>query len=329
MLLGKKALKNNQQQVYLNIQPNAVRKRKFPLQKITFSSSNPNIINVDENGNVFAISAGTATITAKAPNGVTASIELNVYSKVEDIKLDIDSLILQEGETYNLIATVYPEDASNKKIKYKTENAEIATISEEGKITAIKEGTTKIIVTPEDNNQIQKDVEIKVIKKLTEEELKFNEALKIQGNIISGFDYKNMTVDNIKKYITTKYEIQIENYKGNKIEKNQLVGTGSKIKIINDSQEIIAQYTIVLYGDINGDGKINSVDLLVLQRHILEIQTIEEIFQKAGNINKNGKKPTSVDLLLIQRHILEIQIIKQRDQGTVLKSLFFKFFICY
>ena len=282
-------------------------------QKISFSSSNPNIINVDENGNVFAISAGTATITAKAPNGVTASIELNVYSKVEDIKLDIDSLILQEGETYNLIATIYPEDASNKKINYKTENAEIATISEEGKITAIKEGTTKIIVTPEDNNQIQKDVEIKVIKQLTEEELKFDEALKIQGNIISGFDYKNMTVDNIKKYITTKYEIQIENYKGNKIEKNQLVGTGSKIKIINDSQEIIAQYTVVLYGDINGDGKINSVDLLVLQRHILEIQTIEEIFQKAGNINKNGKKPTSVDLLLIQRHILELQIIKQRD----------------
>ena len=86
-----------------------------------------------------------------------------------------------------------------------------------------------------------------------------------------------------------------------------------KIKIINENQETIAQYTVVLYGDINGDGKINSVDLLVLQRHILEIQTIEEIFQKAGNINKNGKKPTSVDLLLIQRHILELQIIKQRD----------------
>ena len=282
-------------------------------QKIAFTSSNPNIIKVDENGNIFAISTGTATITAKAPNGVTASIELNVYSKVEDIKLDIDSLILQEGETYNLIATIYPEDASNKKINYKTENAQIATISEEGKITAVKEGTTKIIVTPEDNNQIQKSVEIKVIKKLTEEELKFDETLKIQGNIISGFDYKNMTVDNIKTYITTKYEIQIENYKGEKIEKNQLVGTSSKIKIINENQETIAQYTVVLYGDINGDGKINSVDLLVLQRHILEIQTIEEIFQKAGNINKNGKKPTSVDLLLIQRHILEIQIIKQRD----------------
>ena len=114
------------------------------------------------------------------------------------------------------------------------------------------------------------------------------------------------------------YEIKIENYKGETIENNQLVGTGTKIKIIrttqtNNTTETLAEYTVVLYGDVNGDGKINSVDLLVLQRHILEIQTIEEIFQKAGNINKNGRKPTSVDLLLIQRHILGLQIINQKD----------------
>ena len=66
-----------------------------------------------------------------------------------------------------------------------------------------------------------------------------------------------------------------------------------------------------MYGDANGDGKITSVDLLVLQRHILEIEPMEAIFRKATNINKNGKKPTSVDLLLIQRHILGLQIIQQ------------------
>ena len=280
-------------------------------QKITFSSSNPNIISVDEKGNVFAITSGTATITAKALNGVSSSITLNVYSKVEDIKLDTDNLILQEGESYNLIAIIYPEDANNKKINYRTENKEIATINQDGKITAIKEGTTKIIVTSDENNQIEKQIEVKVIKKLTEDELKFDKSLKIEGNIISGFNYKDMSVDNIKKYITTKYETQIENYKGEKIEKKQLAGTGSKIKILNEKQETIAEYIIVLYGDVNGDGKINSVDLLVLQRHILEIEKIDDIFQRAGNINKNGKKPTSVDLLLIQRHILELQIIKQ------------------
>lgn len=284
-------------------------------QKITFSSSNPNIISIDENGNVFGITSGTATITATAPNGVSASINLNVYSKVEDIKIDIDNLTLQEGESYNIIATIYPEDASNKKINFESEDEKVAIINQNGKITAIKEGTTKIVVRSEDNinNKIEKNVDIKVIKKLTEDELKFDETLNIKGNLLSGFNYKDMSVDNIKKYITTTYKIEIENYKGEKIEGKELVGTGSKIKIVNNSQQTLAEYKIILYGDINGDGKINSVDLLVLQRHILEIEIIDTIFQKAGNINKNGKKPTSVDLLLIQRHILDLQIIQQRD----------------
>ena len=301
-------------------------------QKITFSSSNPNIISVDQSGNIFGVSSGEATITAIAENGVKGSITLKVYSKVEEIKLDIENLTLQEGENYNLKATIYPEDATNKNITFNSENNDIATVDQSGKITAIKEGTTKITVTSQDSqnsqnnlnsqdnqsNPVQKSIEVKVIKKLTEDELKFDESLKIQGNIISGFDHNNMTVENIKKYITTIYEIQIENYKGEKIENNHLVGTGSKIKIIkttqtNNTTETLAEYTVVLYGDVNGDGKINSVDLLVLQRHILEIQTIDEIFQKAGNINKNGRKPTSVDLLLIQRHILGLQIINQKD----------------
>ena len=313
-------------------------------QKITFSSSNSNIISVDQSGNIFGVSSGEATITATAENGVKGSITLNVYSKVEEIKLDIENLTLQEGESYNLKATIYPEDATNKNITFDSENNDIATVNQSGKITAIKEGTTKITVTSQEsqnaqndenkqrekntknnviqqsdsNNLIQKSVEVKVIKKLTEDELKFDESLTIQGNIISGFNYNNMTAENIKNYITTIYEIKIENYSGEIIENNQLVGTGSKIKIIrttqtNNTTETIAEYTVVLYGDVNGDGKINSVDLLVLQRHILEIQTIDEIFQKAGNINKNGRKPTSVDLLLIQRHILGLQIINQRD----------------
>ena len=313
-------------------------------QKITFSSSNPNIISVDQSGNIFGVSSGEATITAIAENGVKGSITLKVYSKVEEIKLDIENLTLQEGENYNLKATIYPEDATNKNITFNSENNDIATVNQSGKITAIKEGTTKITVTSQEsknaqndennqskkntknnviqqsdsNNLIQKSVEVKVIKKLTEDELKFDESLTIQGNIISGFDHNNMTAENIKNYITTIYEIKIENYKGETIENNQLVGTGSKIKIIkttqtNNTTETLAEYSVVLYGDVNGDGKINSVDLLVLQRHILEIQTIDKIFQKAGNINKNGRKPTSVDLLLIQRHILGLQIINQKD----------------
>ena len=53
------------------------------------------------------------------------------------------------------------------------------------------------------------------------------------------------------------------------------------------------------------------MDLLVLQRHILEIKPLIGLELKAGNIDKSGKGPSSVDLLKIQRHILEIKQIEQ------------------
>ena len=80
---------------------------------------------------------------------------------------------------------------------------------------------------------------------------------------------------------------------------------------MDENNDIIRELTVIFYGDVNGDGKINSVDLLVLQRHILEIEKLGDIYPKAGNINKNGKAPSSVDLLLIQRHILQLAIIQQ------------------
>ena len=105
-------------------------------------------------------------------------------------------------------------------------------------------------------------------------------------------------------------EIEIINNKNQVLADTDLVGTGSKI-IIKENGILLKEFTIIIYGDINGDGKINSIDLLILQRHILEIEKLEQLYTKAGNINKNGKNPTSLDLLLIQRHILGLKIIEQ------------------
>ena len=76
--------------------------------------------------------------------------------------------------------------------------------------------------------------------------------------------------------IKTNYTIEIYNSSGEKIEGNSLVGTGSTIKILDNDVTVI-EYNVIMYGDVNGDGKINSIDLLVLQRHILEIQKLDGV----------------------------------------------------
>ena len=62
---------------------------------------------------------------------------------------------------------------------------------------------------------------------------------------------------------------------------------------VKEDDKLLREYKIILYGDITGDGKINSTDLLVLQRYILELDKLDDIYLKAGNINKNGKKTGS------------------------------------
>ena len=127
---------------------------------------------------------------------------------------------------------------------------------------------------------------------------------------ISGVNFRENTVFEIKQLIKTNLELEFLNNKGEVLDENEKIGTGSIIKVKEDDK-LLREYKIILYGDITGDGKINSTDLLVLQRYILELDKLDDIYLKAGNINKNGKKPTSVDLLLIQRHILGLKYIEQ------------------
>lgn len=276
---------------------------------LKFSSDNTEVANVSSDGYVMGLSSGIAKITATANNKVSNSININVYSPVTDVMVSTENCVVQIDGNYKINAKVLPEDANNKKINYQSENEGIAKVDKEGNITGISEGKTNIILTSEDS-KITKKVQVTVIRKLDDGEIIFDESLKVSENEISGLDNSNNTAHKILNKIQTNYKIEIYNSSGEKIEGSSLVGTGAKIKIL-DNENLINEYNIIMYGDVNGDGKINSVDLLVLQRHILEIKKFEGVFLKSGNIRKNGKNPSSVDCLLIQRHILGLQVIEQ------------------
>ena len=276
---------------------------------LKYSSDNTSVATVSSDGYIQGISSGSAKITAKASNGVTGTINIKVYSPVTDIITSTDNIVLQIGETYKINATVIPDDADNKNILYNSENSGIAKVDEQGIVTGETEGETSINAVSGEGT-ISKKIKVKVIPQIQEGEIIIDESLYVEGNEISGVENKNNTADKILNKIKTNYSVEIYNSKGSKISGNELVGTGSVIKVLNN-KDLVMEYNVIMYGDVNGDGKINSVDLLVLQRHILEIEKFSGVFLKAGNIRKNGRNPSSVDLLLIQRHILGLQNIVQ------------------
>ena len=276
--------------------------------KLTYKSNNISVAQVNQNGEILGVGVGKTSIIVMAENGVSSSIEIEIVTEIEEILVDIDNVTLQIGENYKINTLIYPKDATNKELNYESLDNSVVEIDNNGNICAVGNGETQVKIS---SGQVSKLIDILVIDKINSNDLRFDNNLSVEANIIKGIDITQNTVSNIKNSISTNYDINIYNVENKLLEENDLVGTGSYINISRDGDTII-EYKVLIYGDVNGDGKINSVDLLVLQRHILEIQKFSGIFLKAGNISKNGKNPSSIDSSLIQRHILELQKIEQK-----------------
>ena len=126
-------------------------------KKYTFSSSDTSIVSIDENGKITALKAGEATITVTTSDGnKTATCKVTVKDKgipVESLSLDKTELSLTEKQTETLTATVHPENATNTDVTWTSSDPSIATVDENGKITAVKEGEVTITVTSSDGNK--------------------------------------------------------------------------------------------------------------------------------------------------------------------------------
>ncbi len=122
---------------------------------IIWSSSDKAIATVDGNGNVQGIKAGSATITATA-EGKSGKSTVTVKTKVvnvTEVSLDRSELTLTEGENETLTATVKPDNATNKRVTWKSDKTDIASVDENGKVTALKAGEATITVTTEDGGK--------------------------------------------------------------------------------------------------------------------------------------------------------------------------------
>ena len=122
-------------------------------KKVTWRSNNTSIATV-ENGTVTAVSGGNATITVTTEDGNhTARCEVVVTAPVPaaSVTLSQTELILRKGATAKLTATVLPTDATNKKVRWSSNNTAVA-IVESGTVAALSAGNATITVTTEDGN---------------------------------------------------------------------------------------------------------------------------------------------------------------------------------
>ena len=144
---------------------------------VSYESSNSEVAAVDSNGDIKVLKAGETTITIRAAEtedyqAAETSYKLIVSHKyanewkkdnngyykecacggksyasavpVLGVTLDKATMSLTAGSTGTLIVTIDPTDAANKSLTWTSDNEAVATVDENGKVTAVAEGTAHI-----------------------------------------------------------------------------------------------------------------------------------------------------------------------------------------
>jgi uncharacterized protein YjdB len=129
-------------------------------QAVTWSSNNTAVATVNQTGKVTGVSAGTATITVTTQDGnKTATCTVTVPDPSADpvavtgVSLNKTSTSLTVGATETLTATVAPANATNQAVTWSSNNTAVASVDQNGKVTAVAAGTATITVTTQDGNK--------------------------------------------------------------------------------------------------------------------------------------------------------------------------------
>lgn len=128
------------------------------------------------------------------------------------------------------------------------------------------------------------------------------------GSEITGVGF-NTSVDSFKSNISVPsgQSFKVLDKNGNEMTTGN-VGTNTKVVVYNGSQAVTS-IPIIIKGDINGDGKVSSLDILFAERYIIKCYNLVGNEYKSADINGDGKV-SSVDVLYMERHVIKAYEIK-------------------
>lgn len=136
---------------------------------------------------------------------------------------------------------------------------------------------------------------------LTPDEILAKMQISNKGGYISGFDLGS-DANSFNKLLNSVYPKAVS-----EIPENKILHTGMNVKITSG---ISSNYTVVIYGDNNGDGVIDILDLLKIQKHLLGVNKLKDAYFNASDVNKDGLIDI-IDLLKMRKHILNVNKIEQ------------------
>ena len=277
-------------------------------KNVRWSSSNTKVATVSSSGVIKAAGNGTCKITATTTDGtnLSASFNITVNIKATKITLDKTKIELTTGkETEKITSSIEPSIA-NKNVKYTSSDESIATVSSDGVVTAVGSGTCRIIATTTDGSKVTASCDVTVdIKttgmKLDKTNYTFNKAETIKINPV-------ITPSKASKKLTwtssnTKVAIVSSDGKVTPVGKGTCKITATTTDGTNLSSSCnITSNVEYQKGDVNRDGKVNTLDVYYAMKGIVN-GTLTDEEKVILDVNGDSKANT-LDINIIMRYIV-------------------------
>lgn len=123
-------------------------------QEVAWSSSNEDVVTVNQKGKITGHKVGHATITAMALDGseVEATCEVQVVIPASSVTVNYNTIALLVGQTKKIKATIKPDNATFKTAKWSTSDDSIAIVDDDGVVIGKKAGSATITAEAKDNS---------------------------------------------------------------------------------------------------------------------------------------------------------------------------------
>lgn len=134
--------------------------------KLSWKSADNEVASVDNNGTIKGVNSGETTVTVTdSVTGLSKDIAVTVngLELPESMKFEKESVTLEKGEVYNSVLRFTPEDITYTGAIYYTSDATIASVTNEGVITAKSAGSCTIEAYYENDYRLVATMEVTVI----------------------------------------------------------------------------------------------------------------------------------------------------------------------
>lgn len=210
-----------------------------------------------------------------------------------DLVLENEVPEIEVGKCTRILASFTPRDVDGREIIWSSSDETIATVDAYGRVTGIAPGEVEITAQVKDSDAAASCI-VKVLGDAATPELSVvdGSGAEVRGGFIFGLP-AGVTAEGLADYLTAE---------NGSLSADHRIGTGTVVQLLNVYGEAAAEYTVVIFGDLNGDGMVNSTDVTALRSlaaGLLEIEPDGAVYS-AADVNGDGLV-NSTDLTVLRR----------------------------